>query len=189
MLFYLAQWQILDGGDLLKWLAIVAVLLSLFVLALQARKLWQENYGRKPGLDDDLRSQKQVLADLKHSLAGLAPNEKVERLIERLGSFATQEQIRAIEIQLPGLINREELERCLGKLERDLDARVKEMSAYVHRAVHDLRGDVNAMRISVESGREGIHDRINLLVEATAGMRGMLEAIRGAWEGPRKHSP
>ena len=113
-------WDKFPTGFAMNIFWFVVCMLSLAVLVLTALTLWRNYTARKPTIDEDFRSQQKVLEELKRSLAGLAPNEKVTELVNKLSQFATQDQIRKIELALPEMIKREELERCLEKLQRGI---------------------------------------------------------------------
>lgn len=178
--FLADPWNVLKPGDLLTFFAEIGVLVAIAVGVLTIIHLSRVVFGRKPPIADDLRSQKEVLDGLKLSLAGLAPNEKVEELVQRLGAFATQAQLREIELQLPELIKRDELERCLEKIERQQEARLKEFSAYMHDEVHKMRGDIGVVRLEGNEAREGLHRRIESLIKVSFENRGTLNAIQEA---------
>ena len=174
--------------------AVLGILGSLFafVLVMSAISGWRNNFSRKPTVDDDFRSHQKVLDDLKTSLSGLAPNEKVNELVKQLGGFATQAQVREIEKQLPELITRIELERCMVKLEVEHDQQIKDLRAYIHEEVHHMRGDMQAAALSSDTYRIGVHSRLNALVEVIFEVRGTLTALSGRiealseWERDRR---
>lgn len=166
-------------------LAVIAML-TMTALVLTVLTLWRNYTKRNPPIDDEFRSQQKILDDLRHSLSGLAPNEKVDKLVEKLGNFATREDVIAIEKLLPELIKREELERCLDKIVRDSDAQMKEMRAYVHDEVHKLRNDLQNMDATSQLYRAGVHSRLGSITEVLYEMRGQM---RGAAEREERRYP
>lgn len=170
-------WGGFDPG-VIGWVGLSFVALAIFLAAaFAALNGGRQFFGRKPTIDEDFRSQQKTLDKLQQSLAGLAPNEKIHELVSRLGQFATQEQIRALELKLPEYIKREELERCLADLERDFGRQMTEMRSYVHERTHELRSDLQAMQTASDVAREGLHQRVNALVEVTFENRGVLSAL------------
>lgn len=63
----------------------------------------------------------------------------------------------------------------------DVARQLKEGLSYTHDEVHKLRGEMNTRDLLTEHHREGLHDRINKLVEIAFEMRGKLNTLQ-----PRK---
>jgi len=64
---------------------------------------------------------------------------------------------------------------ALLKLETDTAAQLTEMRAYVHQTMHEIRNALTANAASADLAREGIHDRLNVIVEVLYRMRGQLD--------------
>lgn len=66
---------------------------------------------------------------------------------------------------------------ALHKLEADVQAQLKEFRSYLHEQQHEVRDQLHALRTSADAGREGLHGRINSLIELTAHMRGQMDTV------------
>lgn len=64
---------------------------------------------------------------------------------------------------------------AVAKLEADLQAQMKEMRSYVHEMMHAIRNDISAIAAASDNARDGIHDRLNVIVEVLYRMRGQLD--------------
>lgn len=135
-------------------------------------------YGRKPPFDEDFRTHQKVLDELKLSLAGLAPKEKMDELVKQLGSFATQPQIQRVELEMTEMIKREEFERVMKELENDIQAQIKEQRDYLHRAVDQLHAEIRDQNAATELYRGGMQNRMNVFTEVLFEIRGRCFAVR-----------
>ena len=64
---------------------------------------------------------------------------------------------------------------ALLKLETATAAQITEMRAYVHQTMHEIRNTLQAQSNEATAAREGIHDRLNVIVEVLYRMRGQLD--------------
>lgn len=128
-------------------------------------KNWNVNFGRKPSLDEDMH-------DLRKELQGLAPEEKVEALVNKFGTFATAAEVDIIRNELKSKVDQSQMDR-----------RMKEVNDKLEKIERDLGGDIETFRVesrtfwnSAEHQREGLHNRINVIAEAVSEIRGWLRA-------------
>lgn len=153
----------LHQGEFENFLLRIGALLAIGVLVLTFVHRWKEVFGRKPPIDEEMQQHNKTIEKIKEELAELAPNEKLEALIEKLGSFATLTQLAEVRL--------------------NSEQNAKDTRAYAHDAVHTLRNEINARMIAADEAREGMHDRIGVLIEATSEIRGGLNMLlqqRGA---------
>lgn len=152
------------------WFWCGAGFMAFAVLVLTFVEKVRSVFGRKPTLDDDFQK-------LRDQLKGLAPSEKVDKLLELYAGAATKTELAAVTSLVADYVRKAEFDREIETLKTDLHNQITEMRAYVHEGIHGLRDDVQAMRSSSELQREGLHDRINTLVEVTYELRGLVNAI------------
>jgi methyl-accepting chemotaxis protein len=126
--------------------------LVIFVLIGAAKKTWTESFGKTRPLEDQLSKHSSVLEDLKKSLTGLAPKEKLDELMERLSSFATRDEFLVLEIIIQTFITRKEMEDRFSMFQKQID----DMAA-------EWRDGIKELRDSVQTISAGNETRGNLL--------------------------
>ena len=161
-------WQLLKPGDMLTFLACIAVGLFIYNQILEAVLKSRQAYGRKPTLDEDYRSQQKIVEDLKARLSGLAPQQQVTELVKQLGSFATAQSVRDIEKLLPEFVR-----------QREFDDRLVLLEAHISEGWRDVRREVEDSRRTSEAQREGMHNRMSVIAEVLYDIRGRLRAAAG----------
>lgn len=114
--------------------------LTMFVLSAQAIIGYRGAFGRKPPFDDELARHNATIEQIKKNLANLAPNEKLEALINRLGSFATLTQLAEVKL--------------------DSEQSVKDVRAYSHAEAHNTRNDLGARIMELESAQISRWERL-----------------------------
>jgi hypothetical protein len=176
---FLAEQLTPEGGTfVLIGLGVLGVLAWIAHNVLGAMASGRLLWGRKPPLDETMEK-------LRKELDGLAPSAQVDKLIEQLASFPTRVEVDLIRAQLSGCPRREELEQLridihdqLTGFKTDSHNQLTEMRAYVHNGVHDIREDLNLIRLQSTEERGGIHGRLNAMTEVLYEMRGRMEVDR-----------
>lgn len=111
-------------------LTIMALVLTVIVLG---STVWTRFIARKPPFDDELAKHNATIEKIKTDLAKLPPSEKFEALVEKLGGFATLNQLAEVKVET--------------------DRAVKDVRAYAHEGVHGVRNEFGARISELELDR------------------------------------
>ncbi len=129
------------GKDLLIWLGCAACVIVSIRFAMGFAKDWRETFGRKPPLDDSL-------AELRKQLAGMAPSEKVNAIVDQLGKAAAKEDLAKVL-------------SIIDDKERDLQMQIKDARAYAHDGVHGVREDLQLMVSRGDEAEQRLLDKLD----------------------------
>jgi len=186
----LASFMLADMYDRLTsntiGLAVVGLilLLSVYVLAIKAVTGTRSAFGRRPPIDEDLAKHNATIEAIKKDLARLAPNEKLEELINRLGTFATLTQLAEVKLEFGRQVqdvrafSHQEIHGIRGVLnEYNADAKLRnERLATVEAFSKSHHLELSGVRTLVEDVRKDIHDRINTMADRLGELAGEVRA-------------